>query len=103
MGKASALSFSGFSKAINIVHPGGPTQKLTQNGSWRYRSVHLRPQLAIVHNLKKRMLRGSRDEPRAPLRIFPNHSEFSGKSRARGCGLEGRVGIPLVGFRKCDQ
>jgi hypothetical protein len=49
------------------------------------------------------MLRGSRDEPRTSFGIFPNDSEFSGKSRTRGRSLEGSVSVPLISFRKCDQ
>ena len=66
-------------------------------------SVDLRPELAIVHNLKKRMLLRRRNEPRAALRILPNDSEFSGKSRAGGCGLERGIIPDLAGFRKRDQ
>ena len=67
------------------------------------RSVDLRPKLAIVHELKERMLLRRRNEPGAALRILPDHSEFSGKSRARGSGLEGSVILHLVRFRKRDQ
>jgi hypothetical protein len=63
----------------------------------------LRAELAVTHNLKERMLLCRRDKPRAALRILPNDGEFSGKSRARGGGLEGSVYVYLAGFRKRDQ
>jgi hypothetical protein len=103
MGKANALSFSGFWKAINIVHRDGPTQKLAQKGSDLDGSVDLRPELAVVHDLKERMQRRRRNESGAALSILPDDRELSGKSRAWGCGLEGSVRAHLVGFRKRDQ
>lgn len=49
------------------------------------------------------MQRRRRDEPGTALRILPDDCDFSGKSRARGRGLEGRVGLPLVRLGKGDQ
>ena len=67
------------------------------------RSVDLRPKLAIVHDLKERMLLRWGKEPGAALRILPNQSEFSSESGARGCGLESAVILDLVRIRKRDQ
>ena len=63
----------------------------------------MRPELAIVHELKEGMLLRRRNEPGAALRVLPNDGEFSGKSRARGCNLESGVILELAGVRKRDQ
>ena len=61
------------------------------------------PELSIVHNLKERMLLRRCEEPGAPLGILPNDGEFSGKSRARGRGLQGSVILYFLGIGKRDQ
>src|SRR5690242_9030417 len=70
MGKASALSFSGFSKAINIVQRA--KTKTSTERSHLYGSVHLRAELAVVHDLEEWMHLRRCDESRAALRILPN-------------------------------
>lgn len=49
------------------------------------------------------MLLRRRDESRAALGILPDNGEFSGESRARGCGLEGGIFVQVAGFRKSYQ
>ena len=49
------------------------------------------------------MLLRRSNESRAALRILPNDGELSGKSRARGRGLESGVILDLAGVRKRDQ
>ena len=66
-------------------------------------SIHLSAELGVVHNLEERMLLRRCDESRASLSILPNDGEFSGKSLARGCGLEGSIGVHVAGIRKRDQ
>ena len=80
-----------------------PTTQTSTERSQLDSSVDLRAQLAIVHELKERMLLRRREESGAALRILPNDGEFSGKSGARGSGLEGSVILQLVRIGKCDQ
>lgn len=63
----------------------------------------MRPQLSMVHHLKKRMLLRWSNKPGAALRILPNQSEFSRESRALGSGLESAVILYFVRIRKRNQ